>query len=70
MRRVRLCRLFGTRDWRGGGRFSEPEPIYMNVEEQHYLAAEYFKSMRLFQFLVRPAAGEGNTAPYFSKRAP
>lgn len=36
------------------------EPVYLNADEQHYLAAEYFKGMRLFEFLVRPAAGEGD----------
>lgn len=48
--------------WREGGRgpIVELEPIYMSVEEQHYLSAQYFKGMRLFEFLVRPAAGEGD----------
>jgi len=39
----------------------EERPVEFTVEEQLYLSAEYFRRLGLFEFLVRPAAGEGNT---------
>lgn len=45
---------------RQSGPAIELEPEFMSTEEQHYLGAEYFKSMRLFEFLVRPSRCEGD----------
>lgn len=46
--------------WRANVHFGLPEPIYMTVEEQLHVSAHIFKSLRLFEFLVRPARGEGD----------
>ena len=55
----------------GGGIFSRPthepriidrRPVNYSVEEQQLMAAEVFKKLRLFEFLVKVAGGEGDVA--------
>jgi hypothetical protein len=38
----------------------DARPIEFRPEEQHYLAAQYFQSLRPFHFAVRPALAEGD----------
>lgn len=38
----------------------ENRPLFFTVEEQHYISAEYFKGLGLFEFVVRPAMREGD----------
>ena len=51
--------VWGHDMWRGDY-VIEQRPVEFTVEEQHYLSAEYFKRLGLFEFLVRPALREGD----------